>query len=92
MHELTGHRRAVANHLRNGKWWTLAKIEEEVGFDPLPCLLDETRGARNFERRGDKWRMKAKAIELLVWSETSPRKPPTWGKPKMRPVKQGELF
>ena len=65
----------VALAVRDMKPRTLEEIQELVGFDPEPCLLDEKRGSRNFARRGDKWRLTPKALECLEYHETTPRKP-----------------
>ena len=91
---LSWQRWQVALAIRDGRWWRLAAIQEAVGFDPLPCLMDEMRGAKNFAKSGDRWRLRDDAAAQLAWHETTPRKSFTYRRPKARQdaMRQGELF
>ena len=68
----------VALVIKDLKPRTTEEISELVGFDPTKCLLDERRGAKNFERRGNKWQLKERALRVMeiVAPATKHRKPP----------------
>ena len=78
--KLSFQRWQVALVIKDLKPRTTEEISELVGFDPTKCLLDERRGAKNFERRGNnKWRLKEHALrvmEMEVAPATKHRKPP----------------
>jgi len=63
----------IAKVIRDGQWRHVDEISKAVGFSALVALKGELRGAKNFERVGDKWRMKAIAIKVLDAREAKPR-------------------
>ena len=65
----------VAKAIQDLKPRTIEEIEELVGFNPEECLLDELRGAKNFSRRGNKWQLKPKALEVMEHDENTPVQP-----------------
>ena len=79
----------VALKIRDGKWRSIDQISELVGFDAEPCLVDEERGAKNFQRAGKQWKMKPEAIRCL---ERNEQMEPYWPRPKKPKAVKGNLL
>lgn len=81
----------IALAIRDGKWRDVDAISELVGFDAKKSLSSETRGYKNFQRVGRRWKMKPEAIKMLDRFEKHERKngPPIPWRPKTKiPLKQ----